>query len=499
MCGIVGFISITDDCLEYTKNKFFNEALFANTLRGDDATGMMTLKGDAIWGWTKQAIDGADFLKGEDFNKRSTRVWCAIGHNRSATIGAAMDTDNAHPFCHGEVGEEILLVHNGTLRSTSNLPFANKELVVDSDLVAYNLSMVSPEDATSQVIAQLIGAYALVWFDMRDQSVNLARNTERPLHLGIDSNQEILYISSDGHLMDFIGHRAQTESSCIKNIWQIGIHQHLKYKKGSLVPEVTPIVPFCQRVTNPQQRISNYTWRGQRQSTNERTSSRSPRVRPGARAAFNGRCLIAGHIRTIPVAHTKMLETWYGLSPREEYVFKPNTWEQYGHATLGVWYGKMYHEKWRCWLDSYVADGHITSKQNYPGSWTAVPIGIDHTNRYSTEDDPAELTVIMRLKYYACDSALYRPYTEDDLLSEPVNDVVVPKKVMGPVGLIPQASWNALTKHGCCECSRDLFLEEADEITWIGEYETQPLCMGCLASATTSPGQSFDYSNTEAE
>jgi predicted glutamine amidotransferase len=486
MCGIVGYITLDDDTLEHAKNKFFTEALFTNTLRGADSTGVMTLKNKFQWAWTKNAVPAPTFISEKDFRNRDTKTWCSIGHNRAATVGA-VTTDNAHPFHHGQV----MLVHNGTLRSTYDMLHRSNNITVDSELITYNLSKVKPEEA-KDILGKLWGAYALIWFDARDKSVNVARNTERPLHLGINSDETILYFSSDGHLLNFIGQRLSNPLATPDKIWQMGTGQLLKYKKGSLVPEVTEIVPFVRTA------VHNNQWQGVtsheelRQRRLDRMSGRTStsgctvdRVMPGARAAEVGRCNIAGVVRAIPDSMLTMLKEWYMMDPQTEYLFEPKQFVPFGTRMSGVIYGRVWHPDWDSWLPAYVADGSRVSMTNFGTQWTAVPIGVDHSTL--EEDAGHALTIMMRLKYFSYTGpAVEDPEEEPDIIAGGPEEEEDEDMLIGPFGEITEKEWVKLTDSGCVMCGGPIFIEDHEDIIWVGEMDNQPMCLGCLDEATTN-------------
>jgi predicted glutamine amidotransferase len=481
MCGIVGYITIADDTIELTKDKFFTEALFVDTLRGDDSTGVMMLTEDFRWSWQKQAVPASDFVLDKGFRERTTKTWCAVGHNRAATIGK-VTTDNAHPFQQGDV----LLVHNGTLRGTYDLPHKNHEIDVDSELIAYNLSKEEPDKA-HEILSKLNGAYALVWFDERDESVNFARNTERPLHMGTNKDENALFFASDGYLLNFVGSRLPNHNTRPTSIFQIGAGQLLKYKKGSLVPEVTSILPFVprnyggNRVWTP---YSNHMNNGltQRNTGGSGTGitvenyTETDRVRVGARAARDGKAMVAGELRRIPDAHVEMLTQWYSLEPGNDYLFEGEEWHAWGRGT-GAIYGRMWHPEWQTWVRAYVVDGTYLSLKgrNYP--WTATPIGVDHSAHWVKEDDKKanDLTIIMRLAYYDWNGDVPREEQTDE-----------PDKalVKGPHGDITTEAYVALCQDGCSMCSGPIFISDHEETLWIGEMGNQPMCKDCSNAAT---------------
>ena len=486
MCGIVGYITLKDDTIEHTKDRFFTEALFADTLRGQDSTGFMTLSEDFHWQYQKQAIPAPEFILEKGFWERETKTWCAVGHNRAATIGE-ITTDNAHPFQQGD----ILLVHNGTLRTTYDLVHKNTKIIVDSELIAYNLSKEPPEKA-HEVLTRLQGAYALVWFDERDKSVNIARNRERPFHISLNKDESCLYFSSDGNLLNFVGQRLSSLQTRPNKIWQLGVGQQLKYKKGSLIPEVTRIDPFIHRhtTTYPSGRSSTTSL-----SDQERLDRREYAGVQGQAAQW-GKVSICGKVRTIPKAHTEML-SWYMLGPKQEFAFEPGAYESWGTKPRGIIYGKIWHPEWESWIKARV-EGTFLTRDTYSGMWTFIPLGVDHTSLEGNSKD--ELTIIGGIKFYSWHGAPTGTITKPSECSTAMDQgsPVMNKEdlyedlIAGPHGDITVEAFQMLVQDGCAMCGDPVYLTEADTIIWVGEMSNQPMCEECFSN-TLRMDEAYDH------
>ena len=217
MCGIVGWITSERKLHESDRSKFLRQGLIIDTLRGDDSTGAFAVGHEPLFEggeayWAKQVGAGHAFTESTNYweSLYDTQDYRAmVGHNRAATMGK-VNTSGAHPFSVGP----ITLVHNGTLRSTHVLPTPmhqcmvptgdegkERKIEVDSHAIAYNLAHHDVAD----VIGKLRGAFALVWHDARDDSVNIIRNDERPLHMAMSKNDDTLYFMSEGamlHMLD---------------------------------------------------------------------------------------------------------------------------------------------------------------------------------------------------------------------------------------------------------------------------------------------------------
>lgn len=179
MCGLVGYVITKEGTFKYDREKyvrFFRKGLYLDTLRGYDSTGVAKVPAKAgVAEVYKKAVPGYDFLDLRSANRFLTDASdcvAVMGHNRAATKGG-VNSNNAHPFEHGSV----TMMHNGTLTSMYGL---QGKFDVDSEAICYTLSVVEGDKATKKLLEDLTGAFALVWHDSRDNSLNFARNEERP-------------------------------------------------------------------------------------------------------------------------------------------------------------------------------------------------------------------------------------------------------------------------------------------------------------------------------
>lgn len=188
MCGLVGVAGN----LILRDLKIFNQMLIADQFRGVHSTGLASVvRGHASV--YKRAVNAMDFLQLKKTDELiSAQADTLIGHNRYATKGGVSDA-TAHPFEHGD----ITLVHNGTLTSMYNLP-DSKDFTVDSEAICYAMSVWEPK----QVLEELSGAYALVWHDARDNTLNFARNDERTLCIAYAGNN--IFWASERKMLEWI-------------------------------------------------------------------------------------------------------------------------------------------------------------------------------------------------------------------------------------------------------------------------------------------------------
>lgn len=217
MCGIVGYLT-SKNKIDY--EKFFKQALVADTIRGMDSTGIIVgePKGTTFY---KKAVNGIDFLDMKPAEKMinavpANRRVFMIGHNRAATVGNVVSA-NAHPFQHGSV----VGVHNGTLRQFHRLE-KSRDFGTDSEALYYNLSK-RPLDET---LSDVKGAYALVWYDSDEDSVNIIRNDERPLWIGKVKDEDTVLWASEAGMLRWLALR---NGITLEAVMQPQPNVHLKF------------------------------------------------------------------------------------------------------------------------------------------------------------------------------------------------------------------------------------------------------------------------------
>lgn len=122
-----------------------------------------------------------------------------IGHNRFATTGK-VTRRNAHPF---EL-DTLVGVHNGTLTNKWQLKNGSK-YDVDSEALYHDIE----EDGAEKAINRTKGAWALVWWDKEDKTLNFLRNKERPLHYCYSEDKKVIFWASEAWMLTAILGREQ--------------------------------------------------------------------------------------------------------------------------------------------------------------------------------------------------------------------------------------------------------------------------------------------------
>lgn len=179
MCGIVGSINFKR-AYRHSMEATLRQLIWADTLRGADATGIYCLDKNKKVDWVKQCVDGWTFASN---NTHARKVLAQaeehifiMGHNRAATQGAHDNADFAHPVI---IEKKLGLVHNGTLTSWPQklLSDDKKRIIHDSTAIA----SIIQTDGVQDFVNKCYGSWSLVWHDVKAGTFNFYRNEDRPM------------------------------------------------------------------------------------------------------------------------------------------------------------------------------------------------------------------------------------------------------------------------------------------------------------------------------
>lgn len=208
MCGLVGIFGN----INVTHEKAFNHMLVMSTLRGDDSCGVASVSTEegAPVTLIKGLGTGYDMIctkKYENLMRGHHRA--LLGHNRSATKGS-VTVANAHPF----VFNNIVGMHNGTLSyGTTNVIKNGKSYGTDSEALIAQLDVNEPKDVFLDNMTDDTDAYAVVWYDRRNDTINIIRNDKRTLYGCFTKNKEALFIMSEVEMLNSVVNRNKIECS----------------------------------------------------------------------------------------------------------------------------------------------------------------------------------------------------------------------------------------------------------------------------------------------
>lgn len=243
MCGHIGvFGNLTAPDL-----KFFRNGLVADYVRGVHSTGMAACTPSDV-AIHKLAIDPINFL---DLSKVKSSInvtqHALIGHNRQATKGK-INSVNAHPFQHGS----ITLVHNGTLTNQWQLEklFDAPSFDTDSELICWLIDNYE----LGSVIKSLEGAFALVWWDSNDNSINMINNGEREFNIAVD--KDTVYWGSEAKMLDWLLHRAGIAYQDDMKVFSPAIGRYSKFswtRKDGLSVETEDLELAPEKKPTPRQ------------------------------------------------------------------------------------------------------------------------------------------------------------------------------------------------------------------------------------------------------
>lgn len=205
MCGLTGVLSAH---IGNTEESLFKDLFNVASLRGNEGSGVMIYqKPSNIWKGNgtvrtirSRYVSGALAYSSE--LEELMRPACSLlaGHARWPTKGGLEDTA-IHPHRHGHIVGE----HNGTLWKVAGQNVKDSES--DSSLLFKAIADVGLKEA----IKETRGAYALVWIDEKEETLNFLRNEQRTLffkNVGYNKNIHTLYWASEAGMLDFIFQRS---------------------------------------------------------------------------------------------------------------------------------------------------------------------------------------------------------------------------------------------------------------------------------------------------
>lgn len=185
MCGLVAILGKPS----YRMGKIFDNLLQVDVIRGPHSTGVCAVTEKNIY-LQKTLLAPTDLIYTTKYQRRISAkrhdISCYIGHNRHATVGKVTKR-NAHPFQHGH----ITMIHNGTLHR--HLTYGKETFETDSESICHYIAKQGPR----KMWKQLDGAAALMWWDSRDKTLNVLKNSKRSLFFRVTADKEQVIFASE--------------------------------------------------------------------------------------------------------------------------------------------------------------------------------------------------------------------------------------------------------------------------------------------------------------
>lgn len=235
MCGLVSVISKNKSGLFHGDLKIFTEMLFADQLRGSDGTGIF-YNDKLSTKILKGPVASSDFVNTDLYDKATLaaiqRGNFVVGHNRAATKGK-LTYANTHPFSE----KHITLVHNGTLVSHKNLA----DVEVDSHAICLSIA----QQGIEKTVKAINGAYALIWYDAKQKTLNFLRNSQRPLWC-VETDSLFIFVSEAG-LAQWICSRNREK---VTSITEVPVNTMITFESGSWDTYTTKtVLPYTPQPT----------------------------------------------------------------------------------------------------------------------------------------------------------------------------------------------------------------------------------------------------------
>jgi hypothetical protein len=510
MCGLAGVASTERRVKDAERKSAFSQLLHAASWRGRDATGVacvkiLDVKEPAIV--YKKAIQAADFTDMEHYRRLMHNFddyGFVIGHARSSTSdGWNLADQNAHPFQY----DDVTMVHNGTIRNHRVISGTGFDHPVDSAHVAYALSQ---EADSAKVLSRLMGPFALVWHDARDGTLNFAKNHDKPLFFCFTQKENTMFWGSELEAIYAV--------LCRHGIKIDGKFKHctafqqLKFRVDNLRGFTK--LPFANSQVSQAQtsgREFDAPWKdetrrlpGRSSRTRTETSSTQQQEKSCTRTteetsliggsdaaegvvAFRRESLRPTSRKKIRSAKERLLQM--GRKLDGPICFVPELWSPYKNQinSRGAILGRDKVRSQWCEIGNVPKSVWTMANEfgKIYGSMVNVKRNKDGVNLIVCDYNPSLMERFV-FKPVVFPKPAAAPEVAADKTPFPFSvDPDEGKRVYTGPGdaKLTEKEFNALVKHGCSYCNRDLSINDHETILWVGPQLQAPICMQCSGSS----------------
>jgi hypothetical protein len=240
MCGIVGMIRTKKTYVMKIPDAL-KDAIYFNRLRGVDALGLFKVDSyDMKLNTIKNIGEPFSLIKSTPFKDFIEKVsggnQYLVAHNRHATRGDKKNPSHAQPFSVKKANGKgtLTVVHNGTITHFDNKLDEKYPGKTDSETLAKLLASGMP---LTDIEAVMWGAWALIWYDSEDESLNFWRNEQRPF--GFVYSDETTWFGSEIYS---VAAAVDRHGFRVEKLERFPIHEHWKYTvKDGWDKKVVPI------------------------------------------------------------------------------------------------------------------------------------------------------------------------------------------------------------------------------------------------------------------
>lgn len=281
MCGLIG---AAGDLTHAIRGQVFKDMLDVCQVRGRDSTGVIKVDQDLDYTWVRQIGPPNVLYESpvyENTIERGSPASILVAHTRHKTIGE-VSVKNAHPFDYVDQG--ICGVHNGTLQMTYKLD-GHAHNKVDSDILYNHLALNGPEETFNKTE----GAWACVWWNDKEKTVNFIRNDLRPLYFTWSEDMKIMFWASEIWMFGVISRKVKLWDGGedkkkyielpINTLWSFRVNPKATGKE-KIITLRTPkvIVPFERPTYQGGMRIGFHggSWYGNNRNHVQRWREESP-------------------------------------------------------------------------------------------------------------------------------------------------------------------------------------------------------------------------------